>query len=65
MRRVLSSSSLFVLANTFSKAKRLFITHLATVDTTAGPVTAEIIPFHLVQDMKSAFNKYVKEYGCT
>jgi hypothetical protein len=35
------------------------------VDTSAGPVTAEIINFHLVPDMKAQFNKYVKEYGCT
>ncbi|KAJ7689609.1 hypothetical protein B0H17DRAFT_1202247 [Mycena rosella] len=46
-------------------AKTLFLNHLATVDTSGGPVTAEIIAFHLVPDMKKAFNKYVKEHGCT
>ncbi|KAJ7140831.1 hypothetical protein C8R44DRAFT_761949 [Mycena epipterygia] len=47
------------------QAKSLFLNHLATVDTSAGPVTAEIIAFHLVPDMKKAFNKFVKEHGCT
>ncbi|KAJ7090805.1 hypothetical protein B0H15DRAFT_1021625 [Mycena belliarum] len=46
-------------------AKSLFLKHLATVDTSSGPVTAEIITFHLVPDMKKAFNKFVKEHGCT
>ncbi|KAJ7502619.1 hypothetical protein B0H11DRAFT_1989373, partial [Mycena galericulata] len=47
------------------QANALFLNHLATVDTSAGPVTAEIINFHLVPDMKKQFNKYVKEHGCT
>ncbi|KAF9530732.1 hypothetical protein CPB83DRAFT_892374 [Crepidotus variabilis] len=47
------------------KAKRLFIDYLAKVDTSKGPVTSEIINFHLVPDMRKAFNKYVREYGCT
>ncbi|KAJ6468084.1 hypothetical protein C8R47DRAFT_807310 [Mycena vitilis] len=47
------------------EAKTLFRRHLSSVDTSAGPVTEEIIKFHLVPDMKKQFNKYVKEYGCT
>ncbi|KAJ7187825.1 hypothetical protein C8R46DRAFT_1052728 [Mycena filopes] len=47
------------------EAKAVFLKHLASVDTSAGPVKAEIITFHLVPDMKKAFNKYVKEHGCT
>jgi len=43
----------------------LFLNHLATVDTSAGAVTTEIIKFHLVPDMRKRFNKFVKEYGCT
>jgi hypothetical protein len=39
--------------------------HLATVDTSGGPVTAEIINFHLVSDMRTRFNKFVKDHGCT
>jgi len=46
-------------------AKSIFLQHLATVDVSKGPVTAEIIKFHMVQDMRKNFNKYVKEYGCT
>ncbi|KII93366.1 hypothetical protein PLICRDRAFT_87752 [Plicaturopsis crispa FD-325 SS-3] len=46
-------------------AQKLFLDHLATVDTSKGPVTTEIIKFHLVPDMKKSFNKFVKEYGCT
>lgn len=48
----------------FYKAKRIFLQHLASVDTSKGPATDEIIKFHLVPDMRKAFNKYVKEYGC-
>jgi len=48
-----------------NEAKTLFLNHLATVDTSGGPVTTEIIQFHLVPDMRKAFNKFVKEYGCT
>ncbi|KAJ7657347.1 hypothetical protein DFH06DRAFT_461222 [Mycena polygramma] len=47
------------------EAKTLFRRHLSSVDTSAGPVTEEIIKFHLVPDMKKQFNKNVKEYGCT
>ncbi|KAJ7034072.1 hypothetical protein C8F04DRAFT_601492 [Mycena alexandri] len=47
------------------QAKSVFLKHLASVDTRAGPVKTEIITFHLVPDMKKEFNKYVKEYGCT
>ncbi|KAJ3509984.1 hypothetical protein NLJ89_g4934 [Agrocybe chaxingu] len=46
-------------------AKASFLDHLATVDTSKGTVTEEIIKFHLVPDMRKAFNKFVKEYGCT
>ncbi|KZS97518.1 hypothetical protein SISNIDRAFT_546626 [Sistotremastrum niveocremeum HHB9708] len=46
-------------------AERLFLDHLATVDTSKGPVTTEIIQFHLVPDMKKRFNNFVKGYGCT
>lgn len=38
--------------------------YLATVDTSAGVVTEEIIKFHLVQDMRKEFKKFVEEYGC-
>ncbi|KAF8876462.1 hypothetical protein CPB85DRAFT_1443834 [Mucidula mucida] len=37
---------------------------LASVDTSKGPVTEEIIKFHLVGDMKTKFNKLVREHGC-
>lgn len=47
------------------QAKKLFLTHLAEVDTSSGPVTTEIIKFHLVPDMRKRFNKFVKEHGCT
>ncbi|KAF8173169.1 hypothetical protein K438DRAFT_2023516 [Mycena galopus ATCC 62051] len=47
------------------QAKAVFLRHLASVDTSAGPVKEEIINFHLVPDMKKEFNKYVKEFGCT
>ncbi|KAH8096777.1 hypothetical protein BXZ70DRAFT_314621 [Cristinia sonorae] len=50
--------------NALEDAKRIFLQHLPTVDTSRGPVTTEIINFHLVPDMRKAFNKYVKEYGC-
>ncbi|KAF7335650.1 hypothetical protein MVEN_02219900 [Mycena venus] len=46
-------------------AKTLFLHHLASVDTSAGPVKEEIIKFHLVPDMKKEFNKFVKQHGCT
>ncbi|KAK6996670.1 hypothetical protein R3P38DRAFT_3069839 [Favolaschia claudopus] len=46
-------------------AKTTFLQHLASVDTSAGPVKEEIIKFHLVPDMKKEFNKFVKEHGCT
>ncbi|CAA7264569.1 unnamed protein product [Cyclocybe aegerita] len=45
-------------------AKAAFLNHLATVDTSKGTVTDEIVKFHLVPDMRKAFNKFVKEYGC-
>nr|GAT51006.1 predicted protein [Mycena chlorophos] len=47
------------------QAKDIFLKHLASVDTRAGPVKEEIIKFHLVPDMKKEFNKFVKEHGCT
>ncbi|KAF7293816.1 hypothetical protein HMN09_01177400 [Mycena chlorophos] len=47
------------------QAKEIFLKHLASVDTSAGPVKEEIVKFHLVPDMKKAFNKFVKEHGCT
>lgn len=43
----------------------LFLEHLATVDTSAGPVTAEIVQFHMVPDMRKSFAKMVKEHHCT
>jgi len=46
-------------------AKTTFLRHLASVDVSKGAVTAEIIQFHLVPDMKKSFNKFVKDYGCT
>ncbi|KAF8962866.1 hypothetical protein BDZ97DRAFT_1920201 [Flammula alnicola] len=51
--------------NALEDAKKIFLQHLATVDTSNGPVTTEIIKFHLVPDMRKKFNKFVKEYGCT
>ncbi|KIM44029.1 hypothetical protein M413DRAFT_373703 [Hebeloma cylindrosporum] len=51
--------------NALDSAKKIFLDHLATVDTSRGPVDHEIIRFHLVGDMRKSFNKYVKEYGCT
>lgn len=47
------------------QAQQLFLKHLATVDTSNGAVTAEIIQFHLVGDMRKKFNKFVKDHGCT
>lgn len=47
------------------KAKECFLKHLATVDTSNGTVTEEIIKTHLVPDMRKSFSKFVKEYGCT
>jgi len=44
---------------------KVFLEHLATVDTTAGVVTEEVIKFHLVPDMRKQFNKFVGEYGCS
>jgi hypothetical protein len=47
------------------QAKNLFLNHLATVDTSGGAVTTELIQFHLVPDMRKRFNKFVKVHGCT
>ncbi|KAF7325216.1 hypothetical protein MKEN_00565900 [Mycena kentingensis (nom. inval.)] len=46
-------------------AKQTFLTHLVGVDTSGGPVTEEIIRYHLVPDMRKAFKDFVKGYGCT
>ncbi|KAJ4471739.1 hypothetical protein C8J55DRAFT_563418 [Lentinula edodes] len=48
-----------------SDAEAAFLKHLASADTSKGPVTEEIIKFHLVPDMKTRFHKFVKGYGCT
>ncbi|KIP10532.1 hypothetical protein PHLGIDRAFT_115469 [Phlebiopsis gigantea 11061_1 CR5-6] len=46
-------------------ANKLFLDFLATVDTSSGPVTEEVCSFHMVTDMRKAFNKFVKGYKCT
>lgn len=49
----------------YENAESTFLKHLASVDTSKGPVTEEIVKFHLVPDMRKKFNKMVKEHGCT
>lgn len=62
---LLLASSSVLTDDAVSQARRIFLDHLARVDMTSGPVTAEIIQFHLVPDMKKQFNKFVKDHGCT
>ncbi|KAK4699984.1 hypothetical protein P7C70_g6271, partial [Phenoliferia sp. Uapishka_3] len=49
----------------FVQAKNIAKTFIATADTSNGPVTQEIITFHLVPDIRKSFNKLAKEVGCT
>lgn len=63
-RQVISFLRHFDACLTVLKAKDIFLKHLASVDTSNGPVTTEIIQFHMVPDLRKRFNKFVKEYGC-
>lgn len=47
------------------QAEQTFLTHLASVDTSLGFVTTELVKEHLVPDMRKAFGKFVKDHGCT
>lgn len=47
------------------QARKLFLAHIAKVDTSSGSVPTEIIKFHLAPHMRKKFNKFMKEHGCT
>jgi hypothetical protein len=46
------------------QAERIFLNFLVRADTSLGPVTEEIINFHLVQKVLKQFRDFVKAHGC-
>lgn len=52
-------------SDTFPPDQDLRAELIANADTSNGIVTEEIIKFHLVPDLRKAFNKWAKENGCT
>ncbi|KAF8151606.1 hypothetical protein B0H34DRAFT_728264 [Crassisporium funariophilum] len=46
-------------------AKRIFLAHLGSVDTSNGAVSTRLINFHLVTDMRRDFKKFAKDHGCS
>ena len=48
----------------FEKAKNIFISCLTHGDFSNGPLTAEIIRFHLVPRCRAQLNVFIRQHGC-